>query len=99
MAIQVRKETILNVFPGVEPNQRLAVVLLQEADGERSLELRQETHSADVGWFVQSRVAVDAGQIPGLKMTLTSPATSSGLARSGQPTPAILSFAAAKQAG
>jgi len=52
------------------------VVAVEHCPGKRSrLVLRQETHSNDVGWFVQSCIAVEPEQLPGLKMALTSNAT------------------------
>lgn len=76
-------ETILNVFPGASDQQRLVLVRTKTICGLEHLVLRQETHSPDVGWFVQNQVAIEPGQVAGLKMTLTAagtPATSSARA-------------------
>ena len=97
----MRKETILNVFPGADNQSRLVVAVEQVGDAKSTLVLRQETHAEDVGWFVQSRVAIESGQVAGLKMALSS----SGGARidrdAGPPLPAILRFDSnvANQAG
>ncbi len=56
----VRKETILNIIPGVDDEHRLVIALEQDADAKSTLVLRQETHSDDVGWFLQSRVVVES---------------------------------------
>ncbi len=69
----MRKETILNVFPSSDECHRLVVAVEQEDDSSSRLVLRQETYSDDVGWFVQSRVAIEPEQIPGLKMSLSGP--------------------------
>lgn len=70
----MRHETILNVFPSNDPLERL-VIALEQPEGDASrIVLRQESFSDDVGWFVQSRVVVEAEQIAGLKMTLTGSA-------------------------
>lgn len=68
---QVRKETILNVFPSNDELHRLVIAVEQEEGPQSRLVLRQETFSDDVGWFVQSRIAVEPEQIAGLKMSLT----------------------------
>ena len=59
----VRKETILNIIPGVDDEHRLVIALEQDADAKSTLVLRQETHSDDVGWFLQSRVVVESDQV------------------------------------
>lgn len=66
------QSSILNVFPGLDDGSRL--VLAHESDGEGTtqLVLRQETRSEHVGWFVQSRIAIEPEQVAALKMTLTS---------------------------
>ena len=64
---------IVNVFPGATNQERL--VLARETDDsgcKTLLVLRQESRSAHVGWFVQSRIPIEPSQIAGLKMTLTS---------------------------
>ncbi len=68
-------ETILNVFPASDDQHRLVIAIEQRTDGDRVLVLRQETYSPDVGWFVQSCVAIEPEQLPGLKMALTSGVT------------------------
>ena len=67
----MRTETILNVFPSNDQDQRLVIAMETQEGAEGRLVLRQESFSDDVGWFVQSRIAVEAEQIPGLKMSLT----------------------------
>jgi len=90
----VRKETILNVFPSNNDLQRLVVAVEQEEGSSSRLVLRQESFSEDVGWFVQSRIAVEPEQIPGLKMSLTGQALKpmQPPTRLVTPMPAILSF-------
>lgn len=67
----VRTETILNVFPSSDQDRRLVIAMESEQGAEGRLVLRQESFSEDVGWFVQSRIAVEPEQIPGLKMSLS----------------------------
>ena len=70
--LQVRKETILNIFPGADDSHRLVVVIEQVGDGPSGLVLRQETFAPDVGWFVQSQLPIEPCQVTGLKMALAS---------------------------
>ena len=90
----MRTETILNVFPSNDQRHRLVIVVEQETDESSRLVLRQESFSDDVGWFAQSRVAIEPEQIAGLKMSLTG----SGLRKIQPPArevprvPAILRF-------
>ena len=53
------------------------VIAVQQDTGEASsrLVLRQETYADDVGWFVQSFVAIEPEQVAGLKMALSAQAT------------------------
>jgi hypothetical protein len=49
------------------------VLARETVDGfTEQLVLRSESLSPHVGWFVQSRIAIDAEQAAALKMTLTS---------------------------
>ena len=99
----MRKETILNVFPSDDELQRLVIAVEHCEQGASRLVLRQESFSEDVGWFVQSRIAVEPEQIPGLKMSLTGQVMKEiqPSARAVRQAPAILSFdrAAASQVG
>lgn len=85
--------TILNVFPGKSGDDRLVLAREVDASGAAQLVLRQESRSPHVGWFVQSRIAIEADQVAALKMTLTS-----NLVQEAQPSeeaPAVLSFRSA----
>ena len=89
-------ETVLNVFPTHDERHRLVVAVEQQEDATSRLVLRQETFSDDVGWFVQSRIAVEPEQLQGLRSSLgaqfaprTLPATRTAESRE----PAILQFA------
>ena len=105
----VQNETILNVFSGSNDQNRLVLVRSTTLCGLEHLILRQETHSTDVGWFVQNQVVIEPGQVAALKMTL-SPANANrnsaaicsatarrSSARAQQPaaSPVILQFEAA----
>lgn len=101
--MQVRKETILNVFPGADDQHRLVVAVAQVDTSGSTLVLRQESYAEDVGWFVQSRISIEPGQIPGLKMALSggSEKPVSPRVREIRTEPAILRFSEkiATQAG
>ena len=80
------------------------VIAVQQEHGQASsrLVLRQETYADDVGWFVQSCVAIEPEQVAGLKMALSTQPTAFGKPdRGGSSVPAILSFdgAVASSAG
>ena len=56
----MQNETILNVFPAADDLHRLVIAVQQEEGHAASrLVLRQETYADDVGWFVQSCVAIE----------------------------------------
>ena len=90
----MRKETILNVFPSSDDGNRLVIAVEQEPEAGSRLVLRQESFADDVGWFVQSRIAVEPEQVAGLKMALSGQASVKRLARAPKMSrlPAILSF-------
>jgi len=69
--MSVRKETILNIFPGADAQNRLVIATEQTGNAPGTLVLRQETHADDVGWFVQNRLVIESCQVPGLKMALS----------------------------
>ncbi|MDA7874574.1 hypothetical protein N9B17_05345 [Rhodopirellula sp.] len=91
----MQKETILNVFPTADDLHRLVVAVQQEHASSR-LVLRQETYAEDVGWFVQSCVAIEPEQVAGLKMALSSQGANRDRTKNSRSTlsrvPAILRF-------
>ncbi|QDU31217.1 hypothetical protein ETAA8_63700 [Anatilimnocola aggregata] len=70
-------ETILSAIPALSDKERLVVVLVQLPEGSR-LELRQQSYGEGVGWFTQSTVQLEPGQVAQLKNSL-------GHATSGSP--------------
>lgn len=62
-------ETILSAIPALSDKERLVVVLVQTAEGS-SLELRQQSYGEGVGWFTQSKVQMEPGQVAQLKNSL-----------------------------
>ena len=88
------RESVLNVFPSDDANQRLVIAVQQREDGSSRLVLRQETRAAKVGWFVQSCVTVLPEQVAGLKMALSDRQTRAidPPRREVGAAPAILSF-------
>ncbi|MEM8668576.1 MAG: hypothetical protein AAGG48_13740 [Planctomycetota bacterium] len=99
----MRQETVLNVFPGQDENQRLVIAIEQEPGQESRLVLRQESYSEAIGWFIQSRVAIEPNQVAGLRLALGGSTLGASSTRQGQSPaqeaattePAILSFSAA----
>lgn len=72
-------ETVLSTLPATSENERVLVVLVQSViDGSR-LELRQQSFGDGIGWFTQSTVALEPGQVSQLRNALglcAGPATS-----------------------
>jgi hypothetical protein len=71
-------ETTLTTLPGSVENERLLVVLVQSAGAGSRMELRQQSFGEGIGWFTQSSVTLEPGQVAGLKNALGAP--SRGLA-------------------
>jgi hypothetical protein len=62
-------ETILSDIPALSDKERLLVVLVQSAEGSR-LELRQQSYGEGVGWYTQSTVQMEPGQVAQLRNSL-----------------------------
>ena len=65
-------DIVLNVLPADSDDSRIVVAMEQDESGKRQMVLRQESLSRDVGWFVQSRVVVQANQVNALKASFSS---------------------------
>ena len=86
------EETVLNVFPCDDPNQRLVVAIEREGFGQTQLVLRQETRADHVGWFVQSRITVQPEQVAGLRMALGQAKAIEPAPRCDEDAPAVIRF-------
>jgi hypothetical protein len=64
-----RQETVLSTIPASE-SERLLVVLVQSPDVGSRMELRQQSFSNGIGWFTQSSVQLEAGQVAALRNAL-----------------------------
>src|SRR2546430_1711592 len=62
-------ETVLTTIPASEA-ERLLVVLVQSAEQGSQIELRQQSFSAGIGWFTQSSVQLQPGQVAALRNAL-----------------------------
>src|SRR5947207_11974784 len=62
-------ETILTAIPASE-NERLLVVLVQSPELVGRIELRQQSFSKGIGWFTQSTVQLEPGQVAALRNAL-----------------------------
>lgn len=65
----LRPETILSVLPGATDHARTVIAMNPTGPGNL-VEMRQETFSPAVGWFVQSRIELSAEQVAGVRRTL-----------------------------
>jgi len=62
-------ETVLTTIPAAEA-ERLLVVLVQSAEHGSQIELRQQSFSTGIGWFTQSTVKLEPGQVAALRNAL-----------------------------
>ena len=74
-------ETILTTIPATVETERLLVVLVRSADHGSRMELRQQSFSNGIGWFTQSTVQLEPGQVAALRNSLGSSA--------GRPSPRL----------
>jgi hypothetical protein len=65
----VASETVLSSIPASE-TERLLIVLLQSTDTSSRMELRQQSFSTGIGWFTQSTVHLEPGQVAALRNAL-----------------------------
>lgn len=62
-------ETVLTAIPASDV-ERLLVVLVQTSDHGSRMELRQQSFSTGIGWFTQSTVQLEPGQVAALRNAL-----------------------------
>jgi hypothetical protein len=82
-------DIVLSTISGATDKDRLLVVLSNEA-GESRLELRQQSFGDGIGWFTQSTVALEPGQVAELRSAL-------GTGGNRGPSPLPKSFRRAEQ--
>jgi hypothetical protein len=63
-------ETVLSSLPSSSETERLLLVLVQSADSGSRIELRQQSFSKSIGWFTQSTVHLEPGQVAALRSSL-----------------------------
>ena len=63
-------ETVLTTLPSATETERLLLVLVQSADAGSRVELRQQSFSKSIGWFTQSTVHMEPGQVAALRNAL-----------------------------
>lgn len=73
-------ETILSAIPAQSDKERLVVVLVRKGEVSH-LELRQQSFGEGVGWFTQSTVQLEPGQVAQLKNSLGHAVAGSPAAR------------------
>ena len=77
-------ETVLSTLPASE-TERLLVVLVQGTDQTSRMELRQQSFSKGIGWFTQSTVHLEPGQVAALRNSLGTGSVSTSRARNRLP--------------
>ncbi|MEX2176856.1 MAG: hypothetical protein WD872_20990 [Pirellulaceae bacterium] len=63
-------ETVLSSIPSATETERLLLVLVQRPEATSRVELRQQTFSNSIGWFTQSTVQLEPGQVAALRNAL-----------------------------
>jgi hypothetical protein len=63
-------ERILTTLPAANDEHRTTVVEVVDADGNVSIELRNETLLESLGWVTQKRICLDADSIKNLQCAL-----------------------------
>jgi hypothetical protein len=63
-------ETVLTTLPASSETERLLVVLVQPEASASRVELRQQSFSGTIGWFTQSTVQMEPGQVAALRNAL-----------------------------
>jgi hypothetical protein len=63
-------ETVLTTLPASSETERLLLVLVQPIDAGSRVELRQQSFSKSIGWFTQSTVHLEPGQVAALRNAL-----------------------------
>lgn len=64
-----RHETVLSTIPASE-TERLLMVLIQSPETGSRMELRQQSFSNGIGWFTQSSIQLEPGQVAALRNSL-----------------------------
>jgi hypothetical protein len=67
-------ETVLGVLPAASDKERVVLVLIQATDSAGNatsrMELRQQSFGEGIGWFTQSSVQLESGQVADLRNAL-----------------------------
>ena len=78
-------ETTLTSLPAAVENERILVVLVQNPGEGSHVEMRQQSFGEGIGWFTQSTIRMEPGQVAALKSALgrtsTGPTSSPRLPR------------------
>jgi hypothetical protein len=73
-------ETTLTSLPAVVENERILVVLVQNPSEGSHIEMRQQSFGEGIGWFTQSTIRMEPGQVAALKSALGHASTGSNVA-------------------
>jgi hypothetical protein len=80
----------LGDLPGASSQSKIEVWARGAEDGTASLELVEYSWGSGLGWYVQKRVVLDAGQVEALKALLGEEAVSPAAPRPKRPMPAVI---------
>jgi len=65
-----RVETTLTSLPAAVENERILVVFVQIPAEGSHIEMRQQSFGEGIGWFTQSTIRMEPGQVAALKSAL-----------------------------
>ena len=63
-------ETVLSTIPAASEAERLLLVMVKKPEVGSCVELRQQSFSKGIGWFTQSTVQLEPGQVAALRNAL-----------------------------
>ena len=63
-------EASLTSLPAAVENERILVVLVQHPGEGSHVEMRQQSFGEGIGWFTQSTIRMEPGQVAALKSAL-----------------------------
>lgn len=63
-------ETILTTLPATSESERVLIVLIQHPGEGSHIEMRQQSFGEGIGWFTQSTVRLEPGQMAALRNSL-----------------------------
>jgi hypothetical protein len=80
----------LGDLPGASSENKVEVWTRSAEDGSSLLELIEYSWGSGLGWYIQKRVVLDAGQVEALKALLGEQAPAAAAPRPKRPLPSVV---------